>query len=254
LQINRLQFFNLTNAEKLLTADQKRRYFVRAVYLNPPEVLNVKVRILMAVACALLASATTQAQVAVAPNCVVGTLASYIALGAGGCMFESTLYRDFTYIAPVSTTITPEQILVIPSPGVSVATPYPGLTFYAPWNVGADQSLTSTIGYNTVPFPPNASAEALAENLTLDLGTASIGGIVGSVEVTETVTPANRTLSEQLQVFDTCEEVCRLQKTDTATLAGLQPLSFVLHITLNGGTGGASLNYFTANESYGPLP
>jgi hypothetical protein len=214
----------------------------------------MKVRFLIAAACALLASTTTQAQISAGPNCVAGTLAKYIALGAGGCMFNSTLYRNFTYIAPVSTTITPEQILVIPSSDVSVTTPYPGLTFYAPWNAAKDTTLTSTIGYNTVPFPPNASPEVLATNLTLDLGTVSIGGVIGSVEVTETVTPADSTLSEQLQVFEICEEVCRLQKTDTATLAGLESRTFALTVTLDGGTGGASLNYFTTNETYGPLP
>ena len=76
-----------------------------------------------------------------------------------------------------------------------------------------------------VPFPPNASAEVLAENLTLDLGTASIGGVIGSVEVTETVTPGYLTLSEQLQVFDICEEVCREQTTNPVSLAGLQSLT-----------------------------
>ncbi|MGB0063794.1 MAG: hypothetical protein WBP85_05055 [Terracidiphilus sp.] len=216
----------------------------------------MKVRLLIAAACALLASTAsiTQAQVSAGSNCIPQTLAYYISLGAGGCMFDATLYRNFTYIAPVSTTITPEQILVIPSSNVSVTTPYPGLTFYAPWNAGKDLTLTSTIGYNTVPFPPNASAEVLAENLTLDLGTASIGGVIGSVEVTETVTPADLTLSEQLQVFDICEEVCREQTTDTVSLAGLQSLTFSLNVALDGGTGGASLNSFTTNESYGPLP
>jgi len=224
------------------------------VYLDPPEVFNVKVKLFLAAACALLASTTTQAQVAAAPNCVVGTLASYIALGAGGCMFESTLYRNFTYAAPVSTSITPEQILVIPSSAVSVATPFPGLTFYAPWSVAADQILTSTIGYNTVPFPPNASAAEFVTNLTLDLGAASVGGIIGSVEVTETVTPADTTLSQQLQVYEICEDACRLQETDSTSLVGLQTLNFALTINLNGGTGGASLSYFTANESYGLPP
>lgn len=214
----------------------------------------MKARLLIAAMCALLASTTTQAQVSAGPNCVTGTLASYIALGPGGCMFEGTLYRDFTYIAPVSTTITPEQILVIPSLIASAATPYPGLTFYAPWSVAAGQVLTSTIGYNTVPFPPNASAEALATELTLDLGTPSIGGPIGSVEVTETVSGASVTPPDTLRVFETCEEVCALKKTDAASLAGLQTLTFALTVTLNGGDGGASLNYFTANESYGPLP
>jgi hypothetical protein len=224
------------------------------LFISTPEVFNMNARILIAAAYALLASPITQAQVAAGRNCVTGTLASYIALGSGGCMFEATLYRDFTYIAPVSTTITPAQILVIPSSGGSVMTPYPGLTFYAPWNVGADRSLTSTIGYNTVPFPPNASAEELATDLTLDLGTASVGGIIGSVEVTETVRDASTASPETLQVYEICEDACRLQKTDTESLAGLQSLTFALTVTLNGGTDGASLNYFTANESYGPLP
>jgi hypothetical protein len=58
----------------------------------------MKVSFLIAAVCALLASTAgqTQAQVAGAPNCVTGTLASYIALGARGCMFESTLYRNFS--------------------------------------------------------------------------------------------------------------------------------------------------------------
>ncbi len=216
----------------------------------------MNVRFLIAAACALLASTATQtqAQVAGAPNCVTGTLASYIALGAGGCMFESTLYRNFSYVVPGTVPISPQQILVIPSSGPSVATPYPGLTFYAPWSVPKDLSLTSIIGYNTVPFPPNASAGVLDTILNLDLGAASIGGIIGSVEVTETVTPADSTLSEQLQVYEICEEVCRQQKTDTAVLAGLQSRTFSLNITLDGGTGGASLNYFTTNETYGLPP
>jgi hypothetical protein len=227
---------------------------VRAVYLNPPEVFNMKARFLIVAACALLASTTTQAQVSAGPNCVAGTLAKYIALGAGGCIFNGTLYRNFTYIAPVSTTITPEQILVIPSSDVSVTTPYPGLTFYAPWNAAAYGSLTSTIGYDTVPFPPGGSGETPDITLTLDLGTASVGGIIGSVEVTETVTPSSGTLAEQLQVYEICEDACRLQKTATASVPGLQSLTVALDITLTGGTNGASLNYFTANESYGLQP
>lgn len=216
----------------------------------------MKIRLLIAAACALLASTATQtqAQVAAGPNCVAGTLASYIALGAGGCMFESTLYRNFTYIAPVSTTIMPEQILVIPSSIVSVTTPYPGLTFYAPWNAGKDLTLTSIIGYNTVAFPPNASAELLDTILNLDLGAASIGGIIGSVEVTETVTPADTTLSQELQVYEICADACRLQKTDTAVLVGLQSLDIQLNVTLDGGTGGASLSSFTTNQTYGLPP
>lgn len=215
----------------------------------------MKVRFLIAAACALLASTATQTQAQVIGRpCVTGTLASYIALGSGGCMFESTLYRNFSYVVPGNVPISPEQILVIPSPGPSVTTPFPGLTFYAPWSVPKDLSSTSIIGYNTVPFPPNASPGILDTILNLDLGTASIGGIIGSVEVTETVTPVNSTLAEQLQVYEICEEVCRQQKTDTAVLAGIQSRNFSLNITLDGGTGGASLNFFTTNETYGLPP
>jgi hypothetical protein len=240
--------------EKKIDSGQSRGLRCACCLSQPPEVFNMKARLLIAATSALLASSITHAQVSAGPNCVTGTLASYIALGSGGCMFESTLYRDFTYIAPVPTTITPEQILVIPSSIASVTTPNPGLTFYAPWNVGADRELTSTIGYNTVPFPPNASAEVFATELTLDLGTSSIGGPIGSVEVTETASRASVAAPDTLQVFETCEEVCALKKTDTASLAGLETLTFSLTVTLNGGDGGASLNYFTANESYGPLP
>lgn len=216
----------------------------------------MKIASTIAAALALLActARSTQAQVAAGPNCSTNTLAYYISLGAGGCMFDSILYRNFTYVAPVSTTITPDQILVIPSLLPTVTAPYPGLTFNAPWSVGVDGSLSSIIGYDTVPFPPNGSANLPDGVLTLDLGTAAIGGIIGSVEVTETVTPADSTLSQELEVYDICADGCRQQKTDSASLSGLQSLTIQLKVALDGGTGGASLNSFTANESYGVQP
>lgn len=214
----------------------------------------MKATLFVAAACVLLASSTTQAQVSAGPACVPNTLASYIALGAGGCMFEGTLYRNFTYVPPALSSISPAQILVIPSSGGSVITPYPGLTFYGPWSVPEGQSLNTTIGYNTVPFPPNASAEELATDLTLDLGTPSIGGPIGSATVTETATSSSVGFAGTLQVFESCEEVCALKQTDTASLAGLETLTFSLNIALNGGNGGASLNFFATNESYVPQP
>ena len=54
----------------------------------------MKATLFVAAACVLLASSTTQAQVSAGPACVPNTLASYIALEAGGCMFEGTLYPE----------------------------------------------------------------------------------------------------------------------------------------------------------------
>src|SRR5208337_3358454 len=136
-------------------------------------------------AIALLVSSSTFAQES-APLCKQGTLASYIALGAGGCMFNSALYRNFTYAAPVSNPITPAQILVTPTVLPLASAPFQGLNFSALsssaalWSAAPGKSQVSIIGYNVVPFPPQGEPAPLAADLTLDLGTAKINGIIGS--------------------------------------------------------------------------
>jgi hypothetical protein len=216
----------------------------------------MKTKIILAAAVALLVSAPTFAQVSIRA-CVKGTLASYIALGAGGCMFNSALYRDFTYAAPVSNTITPAEIVVTPAELPLATAPFQGLNFSAPWKAAAGKSQVSIIGYNVVPFPPQAEPAPLSAELTLDLGTVKISGIIGSVTVTQqsTASPAISTASTaNLEVYERCDDACSIRQSDTVTISPLTTLQTTLTITLTGGNGGVSLNNFAANEAFGVKP
>src|ERR1039457_3075313 len=86
--------------------------FAPVVNLIPRGISTMKSKIVLAAAFTLLFAQPTLANAA--PSCVRGTLASYIALGAGGCMFDNALYDNFTY-APTSTVgISPANIIVTP--------------------------------------------------------------------------------------------------------------------------------------------
>ncbi|MGD0832013.1 MAG: hypothetical protein ABR907_13805 [Terracidiphilus sp.] len=215
----------------------------------------MKSKILLAAALALCVSAPTFAQEF--PVCVTGTLASYIALGAGGCMFNSALYRDFTYASPVSNTITPAEIIVTPTELPLATAPFQGLNFRAPWNAAAGKSEVSIIGYNVVPFPPQAGPATLSADLTLDLGTVTISGIIGSVTITQqsTTSPAATPPGTvNLEVYESCQEVCSIRPTDSVIVSPLTTLQTTLTVTLTGGNDGVSLNNFAANESFAVQP
>ena len=215
----------------------------------------MKMRVVFAAVIALLVSSSTFAQ-EIAPECVKGTLASYITLGAGGCMFNSALYRDFTYAAPVSNTITPAEIIVTPAVLPMATAPFQGLNFSAPWSAAAGKTQVSIIGYNVVPFPPQDEPAPLSAELTLDLGTANIAGIIGSVTVTQqsTSSPASAVSPYNLEVDEVCEEVCSIKQTDSVAVSPLTTLQTTLTVTLTGGSGGVSLKNFAADESFGVQP
>jgi hypothetical protein len=208
----------------------------------------VKSRILLVAAFALLSSLSTFAQEFV--PCQKGTLASYIALGSGGCMFGSALYRDFTYTAATTNPVSANDIIVDPVSVPITSNEFPGFNFSAPWTAGVDITSVSVIGYNTVPFPPEGSPAVSGVDLTLDLGTATVGGIIGSVTVKEQVTTAGVASTTNLEVYDTCADACSLRRTDSVTLSPASTLQTTLTISLSGGTGGVSLSNFAAHDVF----
>ena len=215
----------------------------------------MKTKIILAAAIALLVSGPTFAQEFT--PCVKGTLASYIALGAGGCMFNSALYRDFTYAAPASNTITPAEIVVTPAELPIATAPFQGLNFSAPWKAAAGLTQVSIIGYNVVPFPPHAEPAPLSTDLTLDLGTVTISGVIGSVSITQqsTSSPAvSATSTANLEVYESCADACTIRQSDSVTISPVTTLQTTLTITLTGGNGGVSLKNFATNESFGVQP
>ncbi len=215
----------------------------------------MKMKVLLAAAIGLLVSTSTFAQAIPAHTCVKGTLASYIALGVEGCMFNSALYRNFTYAAPVLNTIGPAEIIVTPAVLPMATAPFQGLNFAAPWSAAAGGSQVSIIGYNVVPFPPQDEPAPLGADLSLNLGTSKVSGIIGSVSVTQVSTsdglPAE---SVTLQVYDTCNDVCSVKQSDSVTVTPLATIQTTLTVTLTGGNDGVSLSNFATNESFGVQP
>jgi len=183
-------------------------------------------------------------------TCVMGTLASYIALGSGGCIFNNAIFANFSYSGTVAASVTsaagikPEQILVIPVPPGPIVTPtvtpyYPGLNFSASWQAGRAQTMVSVIHYTVTPAPASTAIEGGV--LTLQLGRAQIFGMIGRVTVQESTNVGTLTVEEQ------CTEVCRIKRLDSLEFSPLQELLITDTITLNGGLNGASLYGFTAN-------
>lgn len=254
----------------------------------------MKSKIVLAAAFALLpAFAQAQSVAPVPPQCVKGTLASYIALGAQGCVFDDAVYSNFTYSTPVvsgsTTTITAAAVLVTPDL-LPTATMFPGLNFSAApatatpasWSVAAGKTVEFVIGYLVTPpaiicacpaepaggtcvCPPIAVTSA---PLTLDLGASKVPGIIGSVTVQENATeflpPAGTTGGTSpapvpitvatLEVYDTCDDACRILQTDTVTISPVVALQTSIEVSLTGGTAGASLNSFASDLAIGPQP
>jgi hypothetical protein len=178
------------------------------------------------------------------PPCVQGTLAKYIALGEGGCMFQSALYDNFTYVAAVSNAPTPDEITVTPVPGPIIAGYFIGLNFSANWEEGPGGSQQSIINYRVVPFPPGSSANS--GQLTLDLGPSSVNGIIGSVTVAENTNVGD------LLVYDKCNEVCSIMNKDQLTFTPIQTINVSDNISVAGGTNGASFSLFANDTNFCP--
>jgi hypothetical protein len=84
----------------------------------------------------------------------------------------------------------------------------------------------------------------------LDLGTATIGGIIGGATVTEQVTTAGVASTTDLEVYDICADGCSQRRTESVTLSPASTLQTTLTISISGGTGGASLSNFAADDVF----
>ncbi len=179
---------------------------------------------------------------AAAPLCVEGTFASYIALSSTGCTVGNATFANFS-LAPVSSIGIPaSKIIVIPPMPI---VPSPSLSFSAPWQAAAGATQQSIIGY-TVSFAPLPPASGPASGLQkLVLGTAKISGIIGSVEVDETLTAG--TLSALLSVYEKCDDACTIKSTDQVTWSPATTLMITDTVTVTGGNAGATLSGFTAD-------
>jgi hypothetical protein len=168
--------------------------------------------------------------------CVTGTLSSYIALGANGCTFGRTVFANFGYSgtakggAPIiqADQITVTPILIVPATAK--------FTFSAAWNVAGGQVQDGVIEYTAaLPCDDTATAE-----LDLTLGTAQVRGIIGNVIVHESTNVGD------LSVFERCTEICQSKTSDMRQFQPVRVLLVSDHVSLTGGSGGASLKEFGA--------
>jgi len=87
-----------------------------------------------------------------ASNCTVGTLSSYLALGAGGCTLDGKTFTHFGYSGAGTFPIPASEITVTPCPSslcsaTGVLPGEEGFVFNAAWQVGPGQTLDSLIAY-----------------------------------------------------------------------------------------------------------
>ncbi len=175
------------------------------------------------------------------PQCKQGTLAHYISLGAGGCEFGNVVFANFKYSANAkggAETIKAGQITVEP---ILIPTATPSFEFSAPWSAGSAQSQDSVIKY-TATLP---SADTEPAILSLVLGQAQLGTI-GSVVVEESTNVG------KVQVFDRCTDVCQIKPEDNFQFNPVSVVLFTMHVSLTGGSDGATLNEFESQLNLCP--
>lgn len=178
---------------------------------------------------------------AAAPPCVPGTLASYIALGSGGCSIGMATFAEFGYAAKASggaRPIPPDQIKVNPT-----FVPFSAeLSFSASWKAANGQTQDSFIKYTVVLVTENGSFGTL----TLQLGTSQVGTF-GTAAVRETTDVGD------VGVLTECVEVCTSQKTESLQFWPLATLQVLDRVSLLSRSGGAVLSSFKATFDLCPL-
>jgi hypothetical protein len=173
-----------------------------------------------------------------AAPCMPGTLASYIALGPGGCVLGTLAVSAFGYKAAASggaAKITADQVNVAPllAPVGSFA-----LQFSAPWGVESDQDQASHITYHVT----SSTTGTQIQQVTLD-GNGFTAGLFGNVIVSTAL--ATPTTSFDLQTYLKCDEVCRSKPSEVVTLSSpASALAVVDRVTLNSKIGSATLSSF----------
>jgi len=177
---------------------------------------------------------------ALAAPCAPGTLAAYIAMGSAGCSLGNLHVAGFTYKAKAgggAGEITADQINVTP---LLAPTGTFGLQFSAPWSVQAGQSQGSNISYRVLTA---STAPVQVQQVRLD-GDGFKAGLFGSVVVNESL--ATPTVTQALQVYLKCTEVCRSQTSAERDLTPPVSMLIVLdQATLRSKLGAASMSSFT---------
>ena len=172
------------------------------------------------------------------PTGVGVTVATYEALGAGGCTIGTLSFSNFSYNGTGS-----GGVHAIPADGVNVVPSGLGFEFTAPWNVGANQELDSAITYTVT------ASRASITDLLLKMGGFGFSG-GGTVSVAESTDVKGMPLS--LFVVSNSGET---KDMAIATFAGVSSLTVIKDIAVNGHTGSAAVSVvFNQFSTGGTVP
>jgi len=162
--------------------------------------------------------------------CTSGSLASYEALGSGGCTIGSLIFNNFNYsTSPIGTPPSASQVTLTFSSGsetgfVMTASP----NWSAPVGVFNDYSLTYGVSVNTAVCPKCQIDDALLA-MTAQVAT---GGLLALVSETNLTPPPNFDLGVSTPSQSCFPAAC----TDKASFSGTGSLTLFKDIFVDGAT------------------
>jgi hypothetical protein len=163
-----------------------------------------------------------------ASSCTVGTLASYIALGSGGCAIDGKTFTDFDYSGSGNFPIPASAITVTPCPSslcsaTGVLRGEEGFVFNAAWQVGPGQTLDSLIGYTVT------SSTNIVDAFLVGAGMSAGGGGLASID--ETLSNGENLIVSTIG-----------SSSDSVTFPGVMSLTVLKDIALSGNAGAARIS------------
>ena len=203
----------------------------------------MKLSILLAITLAIFVSAASAA-----PLCVSGgTMASYEALGSGGCVIGNTLFSNFIYLNTFSGTgvAVPDTTVFLTPVGDTLN---PGIVFSSNgWTIPSGSPTDDSLVDSTIKFTVSVmDGTSLLEDGTLTLTSYAVSG-TGFADITETIKPS----SVQLQVDSGGPFVSHQYFPPTNSVSVLKDLVVAVP---QGSIGTASIGSFEEDFSEAPEP
>jgi hypothetical protein len=211
----------------------------------------MKLSVLLVISLAVFVSAASAA-----PLCVAGgTMATYEALGAGGCVIGDKLFSNFVYgstghgngvaVADTAVFLTPVNI--------GGLNPGPGIVFSSSgWVVPSASPTTNSFVDSSIAFTVTVvGSPLLITGGTLTLSSYSTSG-TGIADITETINPSGT----QLQVDGNGPFVSTKTFAPTSTVSVLKDLLVTVPILGTSNGGFAQINSFEEdfNQTEAPEP
>ena len=211
----------------------------------------MKLSVLLVITVAAFVSAASAA-----PLCVTGgTMASYEALGAGGCVIGDKLFSNFVYGSTGhGTGVAVGDTAVFLTPvNAGGLNPGPGFVFSSSgWVVPSASPTTNSFVDSSIAFTVTVvGSPLLIQGGTLTLSSYSTTG-TGITDITETINPAG----VQLQVDGNGPFVSQKSFAPTTTVSVLKDLLVAVPILGTGNGGFAQINSFEEdfNQTEAPEP